>query len=97
MSWETQQQLKPADKILEASELKRLELETREGWVNAYLSVKLPIVKKLLASTQGLREKLSGPNVNPDNIDGMREIAERFHVDEVNVAAAAYAIKTGLV
>lgn len=89
--------MRQADQLYEASEVKRLRLETREGWVDAYLDVKLPIVKNLLASTQGLRERLSVPNVNPDDIDGMREIAERFHVDEVNVAATAYAIKNRLV
>lgn len=97
MEWLKQGQKRPPDKILEGKQIRAKRLETPEGWKDAYLDVKIPFIDGLFKNRPGLREALSGSNINPDDIDGMEAIAERFHIDGVNAAAAAFAIKNGLV
>lgn len=95
MSWERQKQTGSPERQLQDKERRERGIISQEDWEDAYLDVSLRKVKELLSNTPELRRKLNG--LSPNNRRSIESLASELGLDEVYLAAVAFALRQHLI
>lgn len=91
MTWQRQEAIRSnPEKIVG-----RIEMEGTGSWKERYEGVTIGQVRKKLEYSPELREQLK--NINPDDMDAIKSIANKIGEDEAILAAIAFAIRSKLI